>query len=772
MILERAVRNFMTLLQSVKDVCDRIAPLGWRDLLLRVTSNQLDIRQPSANALQSALLADLTNIDRNFPGFVDFSTDGHQAITPAAPGLSLFYHALASPGVAVGVKGPLTDFPTLREIEVVENFVFGVQPPSLAQLRQRAGLAGSRKLSIVLFAYEYRPAGATCSGFHADLTFSRTGISRVGTSDAQYAAEHRGFQSEVPEDPFAFSVCPAKFGAFLAVRRSGSAKDFGPMRPQKGDKARDFWVPIHKLFGGPECLKDLNLSLRFNAFHYNDKIRRIQIFLKQQPPATEPFQFTNNIAEFLDPAVFCQGLLCPVVHPRLVEPAVLDGRFVTFRVPPSQSAFAALEPGAQTLNGAEVRPAPAYVHARTQVRSGRLIDLNSDPSHPDVRAAVRKGNYDALHYLDFTGDGKVDVEISGLTNKSEVDPVSLQAYSLIAAPDFFPSAGQRELTEWTQSPQVPATLRNKIWGVDPVPLCDTRLPANLQMPNNKFDQEETTITAIVPLLGAPLQGASRPPHLNAQRHSCLPDDAAGVFAPGWDVSTDKTKRGGHMVQHLAAYGLGSPFPEDSKLCAALSTFWATVAPDITRGMSISPGNQDLRHTVAPLTDEEIGQIGSLPWDGNPGPRVISIGSQQFAECASFFHVDYVRSALDRRFTSRLTARVTSEEYERRVLAMAFTYAVLGGNQNRWFVLSFRSLLAGDTELQKAQIDASTVLPGTVYRFDVFQADESTEKPSVSDFRRRLLPIFDRSFLMVDPRNRIVLQRRDEQPVWSRAVLTI
>ncbi|HJX83344.1 MAG TPA: hypothetical protein VJ723_03270, partial [Candidatus Angelobacter sp.] len=171
----------MSLLEAVKDACDRLAPLGWRDLLLHVTSKQLDIRQNSAQALSSALLKELNSIDRNFPGFADFSKEGRQAITPGSPGRSLLYHAFASPGVLLGVNGPLREFPTLREIEAVENFVFGVQPPSLAQLRKRAGLSGSGKLSIVLFAYEYRPAGATCSGLHADLTFSRTGISRVGT---------------------------------------------------------------------------------------------------------------------------------------------------------------------------------------------------------------------------------------------------------------------------------------------------------------------------------------------------------------------------------------------------------------------------------------------------------------------------------------------------------------------------------------------------------------------------------------------------------------
>ena len=52
-----------------------------------------------------------------------------------------------------------------------------------------------------------------------------------------------------------------------------------------------------------------------------------------------------------------------------------------------------------------------------------------------------------------------------------------------------------------------------------------------------------------------------------------------MFAPGWDISVDGRAGG---PEHLAAYGLGSPFPEDSKLCAALSAFWPAVAPDAAR----------------------------------------------------------------------------------------------------------------------------------------------------------------------------------------------
>lgn len=760
----------MALIDDVKAVCDRLAPLGWRDLLLHVTQNRLDIRQDTPKALAAVLSADLTAIDRSFPGFMDFSVEGRQGVTPGSPGRSLLYHAFASSRVTTGVSGPLLRFPTLREIEALENYVFGAQPPTLAQIRKRAGVTGTRKLSIVIFAYEYRTAGDTCSRLEADLVFSRTGISRVGTREALYDPEQRGFQSEVEEDPFAFHVCPARFGAFLAVHRKGSAAAFTPMRPQPGDNALSFWVPVHKLFNGKECIQGFNLQIQFSAFHYNDKVRRVQVFLKNNPPAVKPYQFSDDVADILSDPDLCEGLVSPIVHPRLVEPAVLDGKFVTFRVPAAQSTFGALEPGAAAdpATGAEIRPAPAYVHARTEVRNGALLDLSNDSQRPDVLATVSNGNYDALHYIDFTGDGQIGVHVPALAGHVEIEAQTVPAYSLVAAPDFFPSAGQRQLTEWASSPDVPAALRENIWGVPPMALCDTRLPANLQMPGNHFDASENTITALVPMLGPAPATSTRPASQSARRHSSLPDDAAGVFAPGWDVSTDNLAQGSQVIHHLAAYGLGSPFPEDSKLCAALSTFWATVAPDITRGMSISTGNPALRHTVAPLTDQEIGQIGSLPWDGNPGPHLVTINGQPFAECESFLHVDYVRSAVDGRFSSRLTSRVTSDEYERRVLAMALTYVVVGGNPNQWFVFSFLQVQNGDPELHRAQIDASTVLPGAVYRFELFQADSSTELPSPASFRKRLLPITDRRFFLVDPQNRLVLQRRADQQLWALA----
>lgn len=745
----------MALIDEVKAVCDRLAPLGWRDLLLNVTGGQLDIVQLTSAQLKTELTKALTSIDRAMLGFTDFSLSGTKAIAAGSPADSLLYHALASPNVTAGIS----EFPTLKEIETVENYVFGIQPPTLGSVKTRAGLTGSQRLSVVLFAYEYRPARDTCTKRQADMVFSRTGVSRVGTRPPRYDAKNRGFQSQVADDPFAFHVCPARFAAFLAVQKKGS--DISVMRPGSADGSRDFWVPVHKLFNGTECIAGLDLQVKLSAFHYNDKIRRTRAVTLRMArvPTSAPFQFSTGIAELSTDAVLGEGLVMPVPHPRLIEPATVNGRLLTYRVPAGQKAFAALEPGALSgPDGSEIRPAPAYVHARTQVRNGVLIDLNNDPTRPDVNDTVSTGNYRALHYVDFTGDGQVDATVPALTGRSEVVSAVVPCYSLVGAPDFFTSAGQRELFE-----SVPVDF----WGVPPVPLCDTRLPANLQMPGHRFSAAEKTISAVVSLLGPAPIGVTIPQSFDADRHSCLPDDCAGVFAPGWDVSTDRTRVSGTQVQHLAAYGLGSPFPEDAKLCAALSTFWPAVAPDASRAMSPNTGNPGLRATVAPLTDEEIGQVGALPWDGVVGPRISTFGGVEFLDCEKFLHVDYVKNALEGRFTPRLTTQVSSEEYQLRMEAIAKCYGTVGDDRNLRFVVSFRKVSAGDPELQRAQLDTSTVMTGEVYRIDLILGGEDTEQPHPSDFRRSLLPVQDRQIFLVGPRTDTALRKRANQTVWSR-----
>ena len=755
----------MALIDEVKKVCARLATEGWGELL---ALHGLDI---SADDLAAELAKELPNVRRSVSGFEDFAHEGRRGIEPGHPARSLLYHALASTAVLRKADGGhLTAFPTLAEIEAVENYVFGARPPTLQELRERAGGA---PLSVVVFAYEYRPAWQTCHKKHADLVFSRTGVARVGTADALYDGARRGFLPTDEGDAFAIRVSPARYAAYLAVEQSGSSKNFCPMRfitsanapGGKGDDERKFWMPVHKLFPGDECLSGLPSALQVGlaARHVNEKIRRIHLELsrlhasggvpfdtgwREPDLSNPPFRFTDGIAEWSGAAEHGAGTLLPAVHPTMVEPAEYKGRPLYFNVPRNAPMLSS----SLSIRDGDALRAPEYVHVRHKVRNdGSIVNLND---RSDVERVTRAGGYRALHYLDFTGDGWIAAECPQLSAQG-AGVRFVPAYSLITAPDFFPTCDQRELTEWTDT--VPGTLRDKVWRIPPDTLSDQRLAPNLQLPGGPFRPDDTTATAIVSLFGevSPQQTLVKP--VDTMRHSPLPDDSAGYFAPGWDVSLDTL----NDVAHLATYGLGSPFPEDAKLCAALSTFWPAAAPDATR--TFTYGAERRWATVSPLTDEEIGQVGSLPWDGVPGPRVVTNAQGQFAEYASFAHADYVQHSLDKKFSIRVTSHIDLEEYQSRVLSMAMVHDTLGGHPTDWLVLSFRHVTPGDPELVPAQQEAQMTLPGRAYRFEVFRRGDPFTPGN--QFRKRRIKIEGRVTLLVDPQHRRLLLKEDGQPSW-------
>ena len=152
----------------------------------------------------------------------------------------------------------------------------------------------------MVFSSDYRPASDTVDGRHADLTFSRTGIARVGTARPRYAAETRGFWPEDEDNPHNVRVVPAKFSAWIAVKKKGSATRVSPILDNTEGQAadepnRDFWVPVHKLFAGPECITGLNLGLTFSSKLFNLKIQRVHKFLRTNPlPTGFPYVITDG----------------------------------------------------------------------------------------------------------------------------------------------------------------------------------------------------------------------------------------------------------------------------------------------------------------------------------------------------------------------------------------------------------------------------------------------------------------------------------------------
>ena len=261
----------MALIDDVRAVCRRLGPHGWADLLLQ---HGLDI---TARNLAEELRKELPGVRRNVPGFEDFAMEGNRGIEPGRPARSLLFHALASPNVLKGVdNNHLGAFPTLAEIDVVENYVFGAKPPTLQELKERVDRA---PLAVAVFASEYRTAMHTSHRKHADLVFARTGVARVGTAEPLYDSERRGFVPFVDGEPFAIRVSPSRFAAYVAVQKSGDGATFRPMNFRAGDDGRLFWLPLHKLFSGTECLRDLNggedLQVTLTTRHVNEKIRGV-----------------------------------------------------------------------------------------------------------------------------------------------------------------------------------------------------------------------------------------------------------------------------------------------------------------------------------------------------------------------------------------------------------------------------------------------------------------------------------------------------------------
>jgi hypothetical protein len=546
------------------------------------------------------------------------------------------------------------------------------------------------------------------------------------------------------------------------------------MRRRAGDGQRNFWVPFHKLFSGSECLQGLNLAVTLSAHHVNEKLRRVH--LRFGPGRTNvanpdltapPFVIRDAaIAGFSNQAGFGKGLLVPTVHPSLVEQARINGRVLAYRVPPNpgnlSSSFTFQMPG-------RPRNAPEYVHARHRLEAdGSITDLNDPAEAPDVKAAVDAGNYLAVHYVDFSGDGWISAECPQLAQFA-----SRPAYSLVTAPDFFFSTSQSDLMDWIEDtsgsipPPIPAPLRSTIWPVEPETLSDGRDAVNFELNDfgADFDRADKTMTAVIGL-SLPDRQDTGAPLAEPNRHAWLADAASGVFAPGWDTSLARTDN----VDHLAAYGLGSPFPEDAKLCAALSTFWPAVAPDAARIFNPN-GSGDPWPTASPLTDEEIGITGNLPYDGYTGPRLLPDGRVEYT---AFDYADYVQSALQGKFTAALTGSQSEQEYRNRTLAMARVYRALGitttdpgqsfTQKARWAVLSFREPASTDPELLQAQQAAGASLQGRVYRFQVYRHGAQTRQGN-----KMLVAVQPNSMTVLFVDSRQILRRQDGGS-WQRLAI--
>lgn len=129
-----------------------------------------------------------------------------------------------------------------------------------------------------------------------------------------------------------------------------------------------FWLPLHKVFSGPECLLGQELEVSFITEHTNEKLRRVHLHFEGQAgwsvPKIDgpPFIFHDGIAELGDVATYAPGTVVPVAHESLVERATMGGQSLGFRVPATPahglgpSLFIPARPGG--ARSAPVPPSP------------------------------------------------------------------------------------------------------------------------------------------------------------------------------------------------------------------------------------------------------------------------------------------------------------------------------------------------------------------------------------------------------------------------------
>ena len=812
-----------SLLEKVIAACHRLAPHGWRALLLKVSGGALDL---SAANLGPELAKTLTTINRGVPGFEDFAAEGRRGIEAGRPALSLLFHALASANVTQdGAGKPLAAFPTLAELDAVESYVYGVRPPTLVELRERAG---GRPLGVVVFCREYRSMNHTVQGKHADLCFARTATARTGTTGPLYDAKRRDFAPLDDANPFAFRVLPTRFAAYIAMRCEGPDPSFGPMgKPHEFDDDRQFWVPLHKLFAGPECIRGRNLDLSLDAHFVNEKLRKLHQFMEEGGYGTnwnqhdrENFPFVMRdeiIAGFTKDAQYGPGLIEPKAHP-LFEKAMYQGKplgyevsgkftredgslwFSSLQIVPDavDSAFKDYIGYMDGLNPKLARTVPEYINARhKQLPDGRLEDLNEERTLMDI---LKEGGYRAQHYIDFTGDGWVAAACPQIADEIALN---VPAYVGIAPPDFFPAFSQGDLTEWWER-EAPEPIRQSAWCIAPLALSDRRMAANITLPAG-FTISDDTVTSIV---SHPLDRTAKkqtPPAADAPFFARLPDGSNGVFDPGWDFAQDSVKSVTGSRLYLANYGLGTPFIEDAKLCAALGSFWPAVAPDATRVFQPAKkpqGGYWPWPAIVPLTDEEIGSAeveggGYMPWDGVRGPTMVKHEGKDKMRYPNIAHVDYIN--LEGKLTASLTSRVDLKECTSRLVALAAVYWALGIRESdyfkkehwlvgvehkdklspeltkelalnrlqlaksEWAVASFRKLRQADADLRAAQQQARTELSGTeTYRILIYRYGK--EIPDPQDFKHVLVEMGETVLLYVDQQH---VLRRGKDGTWER-----
>ena len=683
------------LVDLVRDLLNRIAP-GWEAAFAR---HGLDLR--AADTVSE--LARTLKIDWTDPLVADLCRATYRAIEPGDQARSLLYHMLARPA-----EGSVAEGVSLDELDLLENYVYSLAGPP----------DDWSKLKVAVLAYQYRPVRRTGHQEHADMVFSRLGIARNGDREALFDPRGHGFPPCRRNRTCAGVTRTLRSVSCAAPIGTGRASvDRGEQTARSRARHRDR--------RSTSCSRARNAcrKLRFDllqptAYRRKAQARRSSGMGQYGPALTEPrrtpFSMTSSgqagdtvtlvrsgSAVLVMPTPLpliesVQAGIAPIYSfkvprqwPWLLE--IVNRRYTTMRIVNSlfrvflagidevrQLYFPHFAPN--WLRYPEPRNAPEFINIRHPAKPGAEAPLNMC-MHPDNRVKfldeVKDGGYDTQFFIDHCAEGVVSVALGG----PPALPV-LPAYSIVAAPDFYPYADQVELERWFR--QTHTDPKSQFRNGGPSSLSGERLTANPEHDDPltgkpAFPPDDTTISVAFSL-AARTDHHTGPVASSVRMVSFLSDASSNVFAPGWDV----TYSGGRGRLFLATHGLGSPFAEDVKLCAASNSFWPALSPDASRTF-----NRADAPTAIPMLDEEIGLHPSHPlvlkgmaaacrgWDGEYGPYLTPEG---MAEYADIYRSDYVANALAGNMLFGALQHVDAAELIRRIRALRHAVAACDPGQ--------------------------------------------------------------------------------------------
>jgi hypothetical protein len=393
---------------------------------------------------------------------------------------------------------------------------------------------------------------------------------------------------------------------------------------------------------------------------------------------------------------------------------------------------------------------------------------------------IETGNYYAPLWEDSICDGKVSAEIqlfrtSAIGANIKVESKVQPAFSIVTAPDFFPQVDSFDLLEFDTDPGNSSESNFYEGGVSS--LAAARIEPNPAFIKNADRSLLKTYTAVLSAI-VPTPWLENKPPINYSDPTLekgyfvsgyLPDVCSSIFAPGWDI----TYAGGADNIYLSTKGLGSPFVEDMKLCAAMNGMWPAASPDSSRTYQGGLESGDRNPTAIPLLDEEIGfhpasprggGVATTGWDGEQGPFLEFFGDTWYVNFTDLGRADSVQNTIDGKLDMSKLRDLTSKELLSRMnclhrcikalppknfsnnkpnmVGLTFHWLVSAEKVN-WGIddanaYGIPSLLVGtDREWIAAKKNSRVRGPGYLYVFVDTEVDK-TEKSWYNEKRRRLL----------------------------------